>query len=193
MKSDLFSELLKPHFNDALNYCRALCASWQPEEAEEVLQSALLKAFLKLDHLKETDRFRSWLFKIITRTYFDHRKQFMRRKISHEVPPDQFPSVYRPENELHLTLRLALAALSPKERTTLLLYEIAGFSISEITRQLRDFSTSAVKSRLSRARKKLRVFIEKTDRPSTTSNPTVNQLTGEIEHETIQLVNEIHE
>ena len=53
----------------------------------------------------------------------------------------------------------ALDSLSEKERTAILLFEIGGLSLEEIRNVQKEKSISAVKSRLSRTRVKLRITI----------------------------------
>ena len=56
-------------------------------------------------------------------------------------------------------LQMALSKLTAKERAAILLFEVAGFSIEEITVIQNEKSRSAVKSRLSRTRTKLKKYI----------------------------------
>ena len=67
-----FTQLLKPHYNDAVNYCRALCAEQDQIETEEILQQSLLKAYENVDHLKNQKVFKNWLFQIITNLSLIH-------------------------------------------------------------------------------------------------------------------------
>jgi predicted RNA polymerase sigma factor len=53
----------------------------------------------------------------------------------------------------------ALSTISKKERAAILLFEIGGFSIEEITAIQKEKSESTIKSRLSRTRKKLKEFM----------------------------------
>ncbi len=156
---DFLSDL-EPHYKDALQYCRALCASWLPSEAEEVFQNALLKALGGYASLQDRSRFRGWLFKIITRTFYSTmRGAFWKRFIPlSDNNVEAMPPVYardEPHDERWL-LHQALTTLSPKQRAALLLFEIGGFSIDEIAAIQQAKSISAIKSRLSRARQKLR-------------------------------------
>ena len=158
-----FRKLLEPHYNDALNYCRALCARQTNLEAEEILQQSLLKALEKIQQLREVERFRSWFFQIITRTFYDNlRKPFWKRMVfKHTSNESEWPRVYSQERlDEHQSLMLALSTLTDKERAALLLFEIGGFKLKEIQKIQGDKSESAVKSRLSRAREKLKVNIE---------------------------------
>ena len=86
-------------------------------------------------------------------------------------------------------LHQALATLSPKQRAALLLFEIGGFSIEEIAVIQKARSISAVKSRLSRARQKLREALSEAEAGSYTfpvSNGHSKHTT--LEHETTTLV-----
>src|SRR4030095_5770298 len=78
--SGKFIELLKPHYNDALKYSRALCSSWSADDAEDVLQQSFLLALENFERLKDSSKFRSWFFKIITTTFYSAvRKHFWKK------------------------------------------------------------------------------------------------------------------
>ncbi len=157
-----FTDLLKPHYNDAVNYCRALCSGSTKAEAEEILQQALLKAFEKIDSLNDKVKFRSWFFQIINRCFYNAvRNPFWSRFVS--LNSDKGEAAFTiikddffDDNQLLIG---ALSRLHKKERAALLLFEIGGFSIKEITKIQNEKSESAVKSRLSRTRKKLKEFM----------------------------------
>jgi RNA polymerase sigma-70 factor (ECF subfamily) len=198
-----FLELLKPEYNDAVNYCRALSAAWSPDDAEDVLQQALLNALEGFDSLYDTGKFRSWFFKIITRTFYSSvRRHFWKKFIPMDKIQSDIPEIY-PRNELNedrLIINGALSKLSSKERAAVLLYEIAGFSIEEIRQMQNEKSTSAVKSRLSRARKKLKRYIEEQENTGTAGSrikqPRIplngsEYSGGDIENETIKLAAEL--
>jgi len=120
----------------------------------------------KCDRLKEIDKFKSWFFKIITRCYLDlYRKNFWKRFQSIEKieSVSNIPDVFNFEkyNEDKMMLMNALSQISDKERSALLLFEIAGFSIEEIAQIQNENSISTIKSRLSRSRQKLKEIILK--------------------------------
>ncbi len=200
MNHEAFLNDLEPHYNDALQYCRALCAKGIPSEAEEVLQEALLKALTGYAGLRDPSRFRSWLFQIITRTFYSTvRGAFWKRFTSLQQASnpefrdvESMPAVYardEPHDERWM-LYQALATLSPKQRAALLLFEIGGFSIQEIANIQKVASISAVKSRLSRARKKLREALLETEEGRFKNLPSFNGKSKkeDLEHETITLV-----
>lgn len=185
---------LEPHYDDALRYCRALCAQWRPSEAEEVLQDALLKALSKYEALRDRSRFRSWFFQIITRTFYSTVRGAFWKVFQDAGEGSSFPQVYAHEepHDERWMLHQALATLSPKQRAALLLFEIGGFSIEEIKRIQKARSISAVKSRLSRARRNLREALMEAEAGRQSSLPRLNGQTPNktLENETITLVAE---
>lgn len=197
VSTNQFIEAFQPHYDDALRFCRALCARWSPADAEDVLQQALLQALKHYSALKDPSKFRPWLFQIITRTFHSSvRKYFWKKFLPVENVTDfpEMPEVYyRAEaNENKLILREALSKLSAKERAAILLFEIAGFSIEEIASIQNEKSLSTVKSRLSRARKRLKAYIvNRENQPLKLKNRSSSKMIGDIDHETLKLVAEI--
>jgi RNA polymerase sigma-70 factor (ECF subfamily) len=200
-EADKFIEILKPHYNDALKYSRALCARWSPDDAEDVLQQSLLLALENFGKLKDESRFRSWFFKIITTTFYTAvRKHFWKKflPLDRDTAPDM-PDVFsRDENEQtenRMVLNRALDKLSVKERAAILLFEIGEFSIEEITAMQNEKSISAVKSRLSRARARLKKHIVEEENFLTRTSAKISDdsgdFTGDIEYDTIRLISEI--
>ena len=184
MGSSAFSDALAPHYNDALRYCHALTARTVRIEAEDILQEALLKALKNFDQLEAPSRFRVWLFQIITRTYLsERRKAYWKRILPFESGVMHMPDVYAsvPLTNEHLALLDALSLLATRQRAALLLFELAGFSLEEIRVIQGDRSVSAVKSRLSRARQKLKRIIQE-------SNDTISRKTAlsTLHHETLE-------
>ena len=85
-------------------------------------------------------------------------------------------------------LHIALTKINKKEKIAFLLFEIGGFSIEEIKIIQKENSTSAVKSRLSRTRAKLKNIINTLEKNRAFGNsiPADN-----IELETIEIINNI--
>lgn len=193
--TNIFLELLKPHYNDALKYCKALCCRRSLDDAEDILQQSLLKALENFDDLKDKNKFRSWFFKIITREFFNSiRKSFWKKflPIDDSLSISQMPEIFlrTEEEENKILLNKALSLINPKERSAILLFEIGGFSIEEIKQIQKERSNSAIKSRLSRARAKLKkYFIEAEKVNSYTFNKRSNFL-GDNKNETIKLIPE---
>jgi RNA polymerase sigma-70 factor, ECF subfamily len=193
---NLFLELLKPGYNDALKYCRALCTKRSPDDAEDVLQQSLLKALENFDSLNDKSKFRSWFFKIITREFFNSvRKDFWKKFIPLDDDSSlrEIPEIFNriENNESKLILSKALSEISSKERSAILLFEIGGFSMEEIKEIQNERSISAVKSRLSRARQKLKKLIEDEENNISKSIKKNSIIIGDINNETIKLITEI--
>ena len=197
LKSE-FTNILKPHYDDAVNYCRALCSGSSKAEAEDVMQMALLKAYESIDSLNEVEKFRSWFFQIITRTFYNTvRRPFWKRFVSlrseeGEVAFNIYEKDFFEDNQLLIG---ALAQISKKERAAFLLFEIGGFSISEITQIQQENSESTVKSRLSRTRTKLKEFMVRQEKAGignvSKSGFSTIRNSKDIYHETVRIIEEI--
>ncbi|MEP1151003.1 MAG: RNA polymerase sigma factor [Balneola sp.] len=197
MSDSEFTDLLKPHYNDAVNYCRALCSGSSVSEAEDVIQQSLLKAYENFNSLRDKASFKSWFFQIITRCFYNSvRKPFWSRfvslnseegKIAFQVFEDEFFG----DNQLLIG---ALSQINKKERVAILLFEIGGFSIEEITRIQNEKSESTIKSRLSRTRKKLKEFMVdqmNEEKASAHKVHSINRKTKDLYHETSKIIKEI--
>lgn len=161
-QADNFLVLLRPHYNEAARYCRALCRSKQ--EAEDLFQDSVVKGLEKLHSLRDQTRFKAWMFTIITRQfYLTQKKQLRTNRLFVELDKtiDAFPPVFLADDlsETETHLHLALKLISDRERTAILLFEIGGLSLVEIQKIQGDFTLSSVKSRLSRTREKLKQLI----------------------------------
>lgn len=125
-----FSEALRPHYAEVVRYCRWLCATWSSSDAQDVLQQALLRAVEQYGSLADIHRFKSWLYRIVQRTYLmEKRRRFWQRFLPLESPaivpalPPVYPSTEQHEAYKHL--HRALSLLSNRAREAILLYEIA--------------------------------------------------------------------
>jgi RNA polymerase sigma-70 factor (ECF subfamily) len=163
--ADAFAEALRPHYDDAVRYCRALCARWSPGDADDVLQQALLQALEHFGSLRDPAKFRSWLFRIITQVFHAAaRRHFWKRfvPLADVGDAEPMPAVLRgrPDAPGRAALLAALGRLPDRDRAALLLFEVAGMSLEEVGAVQGDRSVSATKSRLSRARQRVRGILE---------------------------------
>jgi RNA polymerase sigma-70 factor, ECF subfamily len=124
-------------------------------DAEDLLQDTLLAATRALKNGTEVRNMRSWLFRIAHNTAMN---KFRARK-REETMKEQF--IYMPDEVSYgseASLPEALTpylALTPKQRSTVILRDVLGYSASEVA-GLTDMSISAVKSALNRGRQALR-------------------------------------
>jgi RNA polymerase sigma-70 factor, ECF subfamily len=160
--SEDFIRLLKPVYSNALNYCIALTRS--KIEAKDLLQDSLLKALEKFAALKDDKKFKSWLFTILTRQYYTlHQKALIKKNLLNrsQFETAEFPQIFEQEtNEQNQKALLkALDLITEKERVAIVLFEVGDFSMEEIRIIQGENSLSAVKSRISRTRTKLKELI----------------------------------
>ena len=106
--------------------------------------------------------------------------------------PEEFPEIYTEGPDLNISMRYALSKLTFKERVAVLLYEVAGFSVKEISKFQNERSESAIKCRLSRARTKLRTTLDEQSKTAKTNSfLTSTEMMGDLQYETIQLAEKV--
>ena len=131
----------------------ALCCG-KKDDADDLAQDALVKAYLSCAGYQDKGRFRSWLFKIAHNTFLNHRAS-MRTMASIEEARLVVSNTSADSAFQHQDLYLALSTLPPKERSAITLFYLSGYSIKEIA-AITETSEDAVKKQLSRGRDKLR-------------------------------------
>jgi RNA polymerase sigma-70 factor (ECF subfamily) len=150
------------------------------DRAEDLVQELLVRLYPKLDELRALDRVRPWALRVMYRIFVDQ----MRRERSSPVqfggdPPDDGdeeegqdlidPSAGPAELlEQELTQQRVLAAwdrLGEEHRVVLSMHDIEDYSLPELA-QIMDVPVGTLKSRLHRARAKLKGLLA-TERSST--------------------------
>lgn len=152
------------------------------EDAEDVMQDAFLKSYQNLDRFQGDSRFYTWLVRIAVNEALMKLRKRRPNQVSLDEPlsDDGVDSVFReiedwgpsPEKkfaqtELNEILNSVIAELDPIFRVAFLLRDVEGLSTEE-TGQILGISPAAVKSRLLRARLKLRQKLNKYFRRSET-------------------------
>ena len=131
----------------------ALCCG-NKDDADDLAQDALVKAYLSCTGYQNQGKFRSWLFKIAYNTFLNH-KASLRTTESIDEAQALVSSTSADSPFEHQDLYLALRTLSPKERSAITLFYLNGYSIKEIA-TITDTSEDAVKKQLSRGRENLK-------------------------------------
>ena len=135
----------------------ALCCG-KKDDADDLAQDALVKAYLSSAGYQEKGQFRSWLFKIAYNNFLNH-KASCRTMESLDEARTLVSSTATDSSFEHQDLYLALRTLPPKVRSAITLFYLNGYSIKEIAK-ITDASEGAVKTQLSRGRDKLKAKLQ---------------------------------
>jgi RNA polymerase sigma factor (sigma-70 family) len=153
-KQDAFLKLYEPVHERFERFCRARV--YNEMDFRDLMNDTLLVAYEKFDSLKSPEAFLSFLFSICVRVLGNYHQ----KKRTFRLPEGTMHLEIRDRNanpQTHADIHYlyeALAQLSEEQRESIILFEISGFSIREIT-VIQNASESAVKQRLKRGREKL--------------------------------------
>ena len=168
-ESELFMELVRPY--QKLVYSMAVSIVKCEQDAEDVSQESLFKAFKNLSQFRRECKFSTWVIQI---TLNEARHRIRKKQRAAEdsvecgfeneegdyVPIDladwrEIPSEALQRKELRGALHEAISNLKPIYREVLVLRDVEHLSVTE-TSQLLKISESSVKTRLLRARLQVR-------------------------------------
>jgi RNA polymerase sigma-70 factor (ECF subfamily) len=135
-------------------------------DADDLVQECLLKALDRIDTLRTESDLRSWLFTIMHNLYVNRwRRMKLRARLGADDPEAEVaigPS-QQASAEIQDVLR-GLSSLTEEQRQIVLLVAVEGFQYGEVASML-GIPVGTVMSRLSRARDRLREFVEGRERP----------------------------
>jgi RNA polymerase sigma-70 factor (ECF subfamily) len=152
----------RPVFNVALRLLRDVGL------AEDATQDTFIRAWQNIRTF-QTGSVRSWLYKIATNRSYDMLRASARRPAGSleaeivEIEPiwtsggtgDESPDAHALRRELSIYLERALTALPEDQRMVVLLVDVQGLDYHEVAEAM-GIALGTVKSRLSRARAKIR-------------------------------------
>ena len=159
-----FEAVVLPHLDAAYRYARWLSRS--PDDADDVAQEAILRAFRGFDALRGSD-VKAWLLTIVRNCHLTAAKQQQRRAfvplpeeqdtrdgpaMIATTPDPESNSIRRDEER---TFDRLMSALSEEQREVLALREIEEMNYREIA-SVTNIPIGTVMSRLARARIALR-------------------------------------
>ena len=162
---DAFRLLVERHSRAIFRLAFRMTGSEQ--DAEDVVQETLLRAYKNLDGFEERSHFGTWVHRIAVNCSFDWiRKHRKREEFSVDAEPEE---VLMPENtgprstsdkvlfemDVRRRIELELGKLSALERSAFVLRHYEGMSIEEIARAL-GLQSSAAKQSIFRAVRKMR-------------------------------------
>jgi RNA polymerase sigma-70 factor (ECF subfamily) len=123
-------------------------------DCADAIQEALIRAWLKLPELRDPALFEHWLVRILLRECYRIAK-----KIDYYDTQADVPSRGSTDPTQRLALEEAVYKLKPEHRTPLILHHMMGYKVHEIAKML-AIPEGTVKSRLLRARRKLKSIIQ---------------------------------
>ena len=165
---DTFERLVRPHF-DRL-YRLAFRLTGTQHAAEDLFQELLTRAYGKLDDLVHIDEPAPWLSRVMYNLFIDERRRFARQRLhlvdeGHlpsegvaALPGDDDPVADMARTEKRRRLEAGLEQLSEEHRVILLLHDAESYKLEEI-QELIGVPLGTVKSRLHRARNRLREIL----------------------------------
>lgn len=143
------------------------------DSAADVAQDTFISAFKAIKRFREGS-FAAWLLRIATNACYDVLRAQKRRRTTSmdqllagddDSPGEQFEDQSLPldqhmiNRELQAAIQAGLATLPEDQRAVLIMCDIQGFAYEEIAAAT-DTQLGTVKSRLSRARAKLRNYLK---------------------------------
>ena len=171
------TELIGNFLNGDINSFNRLVLRWQKrlynfsyryltdeEQAKEVVQLALIKAYKNLKKLKNRERFSSWIFQITVNLCKDNLKQNSRKRhteLSDEVIQNEGENLYSKngitdrnnpmdilnQQDLGNIIKQTLTRLPEEQRIVIIMKEYEGFKFAEIAEML-NVPINTVKSRM---------------------------------------------
>ena len=140
------------------------------DASADACQEAFISAFKGIQKFRGGS-FKSWIMRIVTNACYDQLRYKGRRPADslEAVAEDsensprlingrERPEEYALRNELNELIQQGIGSLPPDQRTVLVLSDVQGFAYQEIA-DITGVSLGTVKSRLSRARSKLRDYL----------------------------------
>ena len=165
---DAFAQLVQAYEDKVYNLCLRMCAD--PEDARDLAQEAFVKAWRGLRFYKREAAFSTWLYRLTGNVCIDFLRQKKRRaamsltvsgdeETQLDIPdPTPTPEEQTISSALRQSVSDAMAQLEDEFRMVLTLRVVEELSYDEIA-EIMDLKVGTVKSRLARAREKLRKIL----------------------------------
>lgn len=159
-----YDELYRNHVAMVAHLARTR-ASREPSVVNDVVQEVFTRGLERLDQLRDPRRFGAWIRAIANNVIVDHHRAAARSRRLDTDDADQIessdaaPHIEAEGNEMAGALRRAVATLSPRDATAIVLVANLGLRPAELGEVL-DLSPGAAKVALHRARKRLRAALD---------------------------------
>lgn len=153
MTREQFIEIIKAEQEPLRRFLLALSCG-NSDEADDIAQDALVKAYLSLSKYEGT----AWLYRIAYHLFVDTTRSRRSMQPLDVLEKQEDASFAADRDFRYQSLYMALEQLPPKERMAVLLFYLKGYSIREIA-GIVDATEDAVKKQLSRGRDKLKKLL----------------------------------
>lgn len=131
------------------------------QEAEDLLQETFIKALAEGSRFCELDQPRAWLFRVLKNRMIDYRRS---AKTYNDIP-DNLEADSDPEdapiNNLAVCLPVALKKMDARDADIIRHCDLEGMNQADYAKQ-KKLSLSAAKSRIQRARQRLKSELQNT-------------------------------
>lgn len=128
------------------------------DKALDILQECAYRGFLKIDKLRNTEFFKSWITKILINVAIDYLK-----KDSKVIYLEDETTIVSEEKSISIEERIdlynAIDKLKEKHKTVIILKYFNDFTINEIS-EITNIPANTVKSNLRRAKEYLNKFLK---------------------------------
>ena len=162
-----FEELVSPHMNNL--YKLAYRLTGQRDNAEDLVQDLLLKIYPRRQEMQGIAKLAAWLSRVLYRLFIDQYRKQQRSPINLMSDENVIynthasdmagPSDVATAELTQDLINTALAQLSEDRRVLIMLHDVEGYNLQEIN-DMTGIPVGTIKSRLSRARNKLRKIIQ---------------------------------
>jgi RNA polymerase sigma-70 factor, ECF subfamily len=165
-RSEAFGQLVLKYQDRLFNAVLHVVAN--AADARDIVQEALVQAFLKLESFRQQSAFYTWLYRIAFNAAISHKRRQRpmasverARETCHMEPSDHEPgpAAVLDCKEQCRQVREAIAQLADDHRTVLVLREIDGCNYETIA-EILALPVGTVRSRLHRARLQLREMLK---------------------------------
>jgi len=168
-KMDAFNDLVLTYQQQVYNLAYRIMSD--PASAADATQEAFIAAFRSIGRFRGGS-FKSYLMRIVSNRCYDELRRRKRRPatsfedfgaVDEESNPvlingHEGPEEYTERQEMARMIQTGIETLPPNQRITLVFSDVQGLSYQEIAEAM-NVSLGTVKSRLARARGKLRDYL----------------------------------
>lgn len=169
-KVDAFNDLVLTYQQQVYNLAYRIIGD--PASAADAAQETFISAFQSIGRFRGGS-FKSYLMRIVSNSCYDELRRRKRRpatsfedfgELDEEANPalingGERPEEYAERQEMARVIQAGIQTLPSDQRITLVLSDVQGLSYQEIA-EATDVSLGTVKSRLARARGKLRDYLQ---------------------------------